>query len=47
MGIFRQNMHFSNVLVVWRARARVLTVCGVTCKMAGSLRGLNCNFLFL
>jgi len=39
MGIFHQNRHFSNVLVVWWTRVEVLAVCEASCKMGGNLGG--------
>jgi hypothetical protein len=44
MGIFRQNEHFSNVLLVCEAGVRVLAVCGVSFKTGGNFfwgGGLN------
>lgn len=39
MGIFRQNGHFSNVLVVCEAGVEVLIVCSASLKMGGNLGG--------
>jgi hypothetical protein len=44
MGIFRQNEHFSRVLVVWDARFQALVVRRAIRRMAGSFGGLNCIF---
>jgi hypothetical protein len=44
MSIFRQNRHFSNVLVVWKTEVEVLTVCGASCKTDGNLKGLTVIF---
>jgi hypothetical protein len=38
MGIFRQNRHFLNVLIVWEAGVRVLRVCEASYKMDGNLK---------
>jgi hypothetical protein len=37
MEIFRQNMHFSKVLVVWRAKVQVLVVRETIRRMTSSL----------
>jgi hypothetical protein len=37
MGIFCQNLHFSSVLVLWRAEVEVLTVYGANCKIGSNL----------
>jgi hypothetical protein len=37
IGIFSQNVHFLNVLVVWRAGVLVLAVCGASYKTSGNL----------
>jgi hypothetical protein len=44
IGIFQQNMHFCNFLVVLGVRVQALVICGATCKMASKFGGLNCNF---
>lgn len=44
MGIFHQNRHFSNVLVVWEAGVEVLAVCEASCKTDGNLGGKTVIF---
>jgi hypothetical protein len=47
IGIFRQNRHFSKVLVVWRARIQTLVVWGAIRKTGGSLWAKLYIFFFL
>jgi hypothetical protein len=39
MGIFRQNWHFSKVLIVWRARVQVLIIQKAFQNMTDILKG--------